>query len=110
MLGIGEFSRFIVHRLGCREVAQKRVHPAAERTEHRCVDEVQTVHDLFGDPFDNAVKNPHALCRPLTAGEERRDVGHNKAETVQDRPGDRDALEPCTRFLDRSAAAGEIHH
>ena len=68
------------------------------------------MHDLFGDPFDNAVKNPHALCRPLTAGEERRDVGHNKAETVQDRPGDRDALEPCTRFLDRSAAAGEIHH
>ena len=37
-------------------------------------------------------------------------IGHNKAETVQDRPGDRDALEPCTRFLDRSAAAGEIHH
>ena len=68
------------------------------------------MHDLFGDPFDNAVKNPHALCRPLTAGEERRDVGHDEAETVQDRPGDRDTFEPCTRFLDRSAAAGEIHH
>ena len=68
------------------------------------------MHDLFGDPFDNAVKNPHALCRPLTAGEERRDVGHDKAKTVQDRPGDRDALEPCARFLDRPAAAREIHH
>ena len=68
------------------------------------------MHDLFGDPFDNAVKNPHALCRPLTAREERRDVGHDEAETVQDRPGDCDALEPCARFLDRSAAAGEIHH
>ena len=100
----------IVHRLGCREVTQKRVHPAAERTEYRCVDKIQTVHDLFGDPFDNAVKNPHVLCRPLATGEERRDIGHNKAETVQDCPGDRDALEPCTRFLDRSAAAREIHH
>ena len=100
----------IVHCLGCREVAQKRVHPAAECAEHRRVDEVQTVHDLFGDPFDNAVKNPHALCRPLTAGEERRDVGHDEAETVQDRPGDRDALEPCTRFLDGSTAAREVHH
>ena len=68
------------------------------------------MHDLFGDPFDNAVKNPHVLCRPLTAREERRDVGHDEAETVQDRPGDCDALEPCARFLDRSAAAGEIHH
>ena len=68
------------------------------------------MHDLFGDPFDNAVKNPHALCRPLTAGEERRDVGHDEAETVQDRPGDCNAFEPCTRFLDRPAAAGEIHH
>ena len=68
------------------------------------------MHDLFGDPFDNAVKNPHALCRPLTAGEERRDVGHDEAKTIQDCPGDRDALEPCTRFLDRPAAAGEIHH
>lgn len=68
------------------------------------------MHDLFGDPFDNAVKNPHALCRPLTAGEERRDVGHDEAETVQDCPGDCNAFEPCTRFLDRSAAAGEIHH
>ena len=103
-------SKNIVHRLGGRKVAQKRIHPAAERAEYRCVDEVQTVHDLFGDPFDNAVKNPHALCRPLTAGEERRDIGHDEAKTVQDRPGDRDALEPCTRFLDRSAAAGEIHH
>lgn len=99
----------IIHRLGCREVAQKRVHPAAERTEYRRVDEVQTVHDLFGDPFDNAVKNPH-LCCPLTAGEERRDVGHNKAETVQNRPGDCNTFEPCARFLDRPAAAGEIHH
>ena len=68
------------------------------------------MHDLFGDPFDNAVKNPHALCRPLTAGEERRDVGHDKAKTVQDRPGDCDAFEPCARFLDRPTAAGEIHH
>lgn len=67
------------------------------------------MHDLFGDPFDNAVKNPH-LCCPLTAGEERRDVGHDEAETVQNRPGDCDAFEPCTRFLDRPAAAGEIHH
>ena len=41
----------------------------AERTEYRRVDEGQTVHDLFGYPFDNAVKNPH-LCCPLTAGEE----------------------------------------
>ena len=100
----------IVHRLGCWEVTQKRVHSAAERTEYRRVDEVQTVHDLFGDPFDNAVKNPHALCRPLTAGEERRDVGHDEAETVQNRPGDRDTFEPCARFLDRPAAAREIHH
>ena len=68
------------------------------------------MHNLFGNPFDNAVKNPHALCRPLTAGEERRDVGHDKAKTVQNRPGDCDTLEPCTRFLDRPAAAGEIHH
>ena len=67
------------------------------------------MHDLFGDPFDNAVKNPH-LCCPLTAGEERRDVGHNKAETVQNRPGDCNTFEPCARFLDRPAAAGEIHH
>ena len=95
----------IVHRLGCREVAQKRVHPTAERTEYRRVDEVQTVHDLFGDPFDNAVKNPHALCRPLTAGEERRDVGHDEAKAVQDCPGDRNTFEPCARFLDRPAAA-----
>ena len=68
------------------------------------------MHDLLGDPFDNAVKNPHRLCRPLTAGEERRDVGHDEAETVQDRPGDRDTFEPCARFLDGPAAAGEIHH
>ena len=100
----------IVHRLGGRKVAQKRVHSAAERTEYRRVDEVQTVHDLFGDPFDNAVKNPHALCRPLTAGEERRDIGHDEAKTIQDRPGDRDAFEPCARFLDRPTAAREIHH
>ena len=100
----------IVHRLGCREVAQKRIHPAAERTEYRRVDKVQTVHDLFGDPFDNAVKNPHALCRPLTTGEERRDIGHDEAETVQDRPCDRDAFEPCARFLDCPTAAGKVHH
>lgn len=100
----------IVHRLGCREVAQKRIHPAAERTEYRRVDKVQTVHDLFGDPFDNAVKNPHALCRPLTAGEERRDIGHDEAEAVQDRPGDCDAFEPCARFLDCPTAAGKVHH
>ena len=68
------------------------------------------MHDLFGDPFDNAVKNPHALCRPLTAGEERRDVGHDEAESVQDRPGDGDAFEPCARFFDGSAAAREVHH
>ena len=103
-------SKNIVHRLGCWEVAQKRAHPASECAEHRRVDEVQTVHDLFGDPFDNAVKNPHALCRPLTAREERRDVCHDKAKTVQDRPGDRDTFEPCTRFLDRPTAAREVHH
>lgn len=100
----------IIHRLGCREVAQKRVHPAAECAEHRRVDEVQTVHDLFGDPFDNAVKNPHALCRPLTAGEERRDVGHDETESVQDRPCNRNTFEPCARFLDRPTAAREVHH
>ena len=100
----------IVHRLGCWEVTQKRVHPAAERTEYRCVDKVQTVHDLFGDPFDNAVKNPHALCRPLATGEERRDIGHDEAKTIQDRPGDRNTFEPCSRFLDRPTAAREVHH
>ena len=98
-------SKNIIHCFGCREVTQKRVHPAAERAEHRRVDEVQTVHNLFGNPFDNAVKNPHALCRPLTAGEERRDIGHDEAKTIQDRPGDCNAFEPCTRFLDRPAAA-----
>ena len=68
------------------------------------------MHDLLGDPFDNAVKNPHRLCRPLAAGEKWRDVSHDEAETVQDRPGDRDTLEPCARFLDCPTAAGEIHH
>ena len=37
-------------------------------------------------------------------------IGHNKAETVKDRPGDDDALQPGTGFVHRPPRFGKIHH
>ena len=34
---------------------------------------------------------------------------HNKAQTVEDRPGDDDTLEPCAAFIHGTTAAGEVH-
>ena len=50
------------------------------------------------------------LSHPLSIREERRDLGYDKAHAVQDQPCDADALQPSAAFIDRLAAAREIHH
>ena len=50
-----------------------------------------------------------ALSVPSAIREEGRHIGHNKAQTVEDRPGDDDTLEPCAAFIHGTAAAGEVH-
>ena len=37
-------------------------------------------------------------------------IGHDKAEAVEDDPGDDDALQPGTGLINRAAGSGEIHH
>lgn len=46
----------------------------------------------------------------MSAGEEGRDIAHNKSQGVQDDPGDDDALQPRPGLVHRPARAGEVHH
>ena len=46
----------------------------------------------------------------MSAGEEGRDIAHNKSQGVQDDPGDDDALQPRPGFVHRPAGAGKVHH
>lgn len=47
---------------------------------------------------------------PFAAGEEGRDVAHNKAESVEDCPGYDDSFEPSSGLIYRLARLGEVHH
>ena len=46
---------------------------------------------------------------PSAALEERRNVGHDEAETVQNRPGDGNALKPCAGIIHGLAVLGKVH-
>lgn len=109
-----------IHRFCRREIPLEGVHITAQCAQNRGVDNVQSVHDLFCDPLYDSVKyaqdidllsfRRERLSVPLAAGEEGSDIGHNKAETVKDRPGDDDALQPGTGFVHRPPRFGKIHH
>ena len=47
---------------------------------------------------------------PLAAGEEGRHIGHDKAQAVEDDPGDDDALQPGPGLVYGAPGAGEVHH
>ena len=49
------------------------------------------------------------LSVPSAIREEGRYIGHDEAQTVENRPGDDDTLEPCAAFVHGAAAAGEVH-
>ena len=50
-----------------------------------------------------------ALSVPSAVREEGRYIGHDEAQTVQNRPCDDDTFEPCTAFVHGAATAGEVH-
>ena len=49
------------------------------------------------------------LSVPSAIREEGLYIGHNEAQTIEDRPSNDDALEPCAAFIHGAAAAGEVH-
>ena len=59
---------------------------------------------LLSQPGSEALSVPSAIC------EEGRHIGHDEAQTVKDRPGDDDTLEPSATLVHSAAAAGEVHH
>ena len=68
---------------------------------------------MLSNPFYDSIQNTHRklppLGRPGAAGKERRDIGHDKAKSVDNGPGDYDPLQPRPRFIHGTTGFGEIH-
>ena len=59
--------------------------------------------------FTSLLQFRAGLRIPSAALEERRNVGHDEAETVQNRPGDGNALKPCAGIIHGLAVLGKVH-
>ena len=46
---------------------------------------------------------------PLSTTKERRHIRHDKAQAIEDSPGDTDSFEPGAAFIYRPSGTGEVH-
>lgn len=70
---------------------------------HSTMPSSMPIAPLLSQSGSDVLSVPPAIC------EEGRYIGHDEAQTVEDRPGDDDTLEPCAAFVHGTAAAGEVH-